>query len=152
LSDTITNSTYDVTSVAGALSSINVTADNSTTLLNVLNNPRGITLFAPNNSALAAANCIGGLLPNNTALVALFGNHVCFLILHFTWFDFDIGYQWYDRLLTIIYERKQLYFGLWGTLRLQIQLLWSVRVERRLQLGAHHAIRRFDVQWSCTCH
>ncbi|KIK43324.1 hypothetical protein CY34DRAFT_82010 [Suillus luteus UH-Slu-Lm8-n1] len=76
LSDTITNSTYDITSVAGALSSINVTADNSTTLLNLLNFPRGITLFAPNNSAFAAANCISGLLPNNTALVALFGNHV----------------------------------------------------------------------------
>lgn len=106
LSDTITNSTYDVTSVAGALSSINVAADNSTTLLNLLNIPRGITLFAPNNSALAAANCIGGLLPNNTALVALFGNHVRPFILHFTCLTSDTGYQWHDCLLTIIYERK----------------------------------------------
>ncbi|KAG1879995.1 FAS1 domain-containing protein [Suillus subluteus] len=53
LSDTISNSTYDVTTSCC-----------------------GITLFAPNNSAIATANCIGGLLPNNTALIALFGNHV----------------------------------------------------------------------------
>ncbi|KAG1781207.1 FAS1 domain-containing protein [Suillus placidus] len=76
LSDTLANSTYDITTLAGALSSINVSTDNSTTLLNVLNNARGITLFAPNNSAIATANCIGGLLPNTTALIALFGNHV----------------------------------------------------------------------------
>lgn len=77
LSDTLANSTYDVTSFAGALSSINVSTDNSTTpLSDVLNNARGITLFAPNNSAIATANCVGGLLPNTTALIALFGNHV----------------------------------------------------------------------------
>ncbi|KAG2130284.1 FAS1 domain-containing protein [Suillus bovinus] len=76
LSNTITNSTYDVTSVAGGLSSITVPTNNSSTLLDVLNNARGITLFAPNNSAIASASCIGGLLPNNTALIALFGNHI----------------------------------------------------------------------------
>lgn len=76
LSDTISNSTYDVTTLAGGLSSINVPTNNSTTLLNVLNNASGITLFAPNNSAIATADCISGLLPNNTALIALFGNHV----------------------------------------------------------------------------
>lgn len=76
LSDTLANSTYDVTSVAGGLSSINIPTTNSTTLLDVLNNAHGITLFAPNNTAIASANCIGGLLPNATALIALFGNHV----------------------------------------------------------------------------
>ncbi|KAG1807371.1 FAS1 domain-containing protein [Suillus variegatus] len=76
LSDTLANSTYDVTSVAGGLSSINIPTTNSTTLLDVLNNAHGITLFAPNNTAIASANCIGGLLPNATALIALFGNHI----------------------------------------------------------------------------
>lgn len=92
LSDTITNSTYEVTGVAGALSSINVTADNSITLLNVLNKSRGITLFAPNNSALAIASCISGLLPNNTALVALVGNHVRPFILDLHVLTSDTGY------------------------------------------------------------
>ncbi|KAG1787952.1 FAS1 domain-containing protein [Suillus plorans] len=75
LSDTLANSTYDVTSVAGGLSSINIPTTNST-LLDVLNNAHGITIFAPNNTAIASANCISGLLPNNTALIALFGNHI----------------------------------------------------------------------------
>lgn len=76
LSDTISNSTYDLTTLAGGLSSITIPTPNSPTLLNVLNNASGITLFAPNNSALATASCIGSLLPNSTALIALFGNHV----------------------------------------------------------------------------
>ncbi|KAG0697198.1 FAS1 domain-containing protein [Suillus ampliporus] len=79
LSNTLVNSTYDLTTLAGALSSIQVSNDNSTnstTLLDGLDNARGITLFAPNNSAIATANCIGGLLPNITALISLFGNHV----------------------------------------------------------------------------
>jgi hypothetical protein len=106
LSDTLVNSTYDVTSVAGALSSINVSPGNSTTLLDVLNNSRGITLFAPNNTAIATANCISGLLPNTTALIALFGNHVCPPVLHFTWFDINPGYQWHDCLLASIHGRE----------------------------------------------
>ncbi|KAG2116437.1 FAS1 domain-containing protein [Suillus discolor] len=75
LSDTLANSTYDVTSVAGGLSSINIPTTDST-LLDVLNNAHGITIFAPNNTAIASASCISGLLPNNTALIALFGNHI----------------------------------------------------------------------------
>ncbi|KAG2054460.1 FAS1 domain-containing protein [Suillus hirtellus] len=75
LSDTLANSTYDVTSVAGGLSSINIPFTNST-LLDVLSNAHGITIFAPNNTAIASASCIGGLLPNTTALIALFGNHI----------------------------------------------------------------------------
>ncbi|KAG2074454.1 FAS1 domain-containing protein [Suillus decipiens] len=76
LSNTLANSTYDVTSVGGALSSFNAPTNNSITLLNVLNNASGITLFAPNDTAIATASCIGGLLPNTTALIALFGNHI----------------------------------------------------------------------------
>ncbi|KAG2137543.1 FAS1 domain-containing protein [Suillus clintonianus] len=76
LSDTLTNNTYEVTTFAGALSSVNVSTDNSTTLLDVFDNARGITLFAPNNTAFATANGIASLLPNTTALIALFENHV----------------------------------------------------------------------------
>ncbi|KAG2357705.1 hypothetical protein BDR07DRAFT_1419484 [Suillus spraguei] len=67
----LNNGTYDVTSVGGALSSFNAPTNNSITLLNVLNNASGITLFAPNDTAIATASCIGGLLPNTTALIAL---------------------------------------------------------------------------------
>jgi len=107
LSDTISNSTYDLTTLAGGLSSITIPTPNSPTLLNVLNNASGITLFAPNNSALATASCIGGLLPNSTALIALFGNHVCPLIQFISLcLTPDPGYQWHDCLLASVYKRK----------------------------------------------
>ncbi|KAG1730143.1 FAS1 domain-containing protein [Suillus paluster] len=76
LSNTLVNSTYELTDLAGALLSIKGPADNSTTLLDVLDNAHGITLFAPNNSAIATANSSGGLPSNATTLISLFGNHV----------------------------------------------------------------------------
>jgi hypothetical protein len=91
MSDVLNSSVYDLSNLTAVLGAVNAS---NQTLLDVFDNAHGITLFAPNDTAISTTQCcVGGLLPNTTALLALLGNHVClliqFIILGFT---LDSGY------------------------------------------------------------
>ncbi|EGN94291.1 hypothetical protein SERLA73DRAFT_188091 [Serpula lacrymans var. lacrymans S7.3] len=72
----LTNGAYNLTSLSPILSQATLPG-NTTTLLQALSSARGITVFAPNNAALSAAqSTLTNLTSNITALSALLSNHV----------------------------------------------------------------------------
>jgi len=74
MSDVLNSSVYEISNLTAVLSAVNAS---NYTLLDALDKARGITLFAPNDTAISTTQCcVGGLLPNTTALLALLGNHV----------------------------------------------------------------------------
>jgi len=78
MSTVLANSVYDVDNLTTVFHAVNVS---NITFLDVLDGDRGVTLFAPNDTAVTTTQCnVGGLLPNVTTLATLLGNHVCLLI------------------------------------------------------------------------
>ena len=74
ISTILNNASYDLTSVGGFLNS--TALPNGPSLLDALSSAHGITLFAPDNAGVQAAqSSLSGLSKNATANVI--SNHVC---------------------------------------------------------------------------
>ncbi|KIJ63995.1 hypothetical protein HYDPIDRAFT_133294 [Hydnomerulius pinastri MD-312] len=70
------NASYELTSLSSILQSTALTGGGSS-ILNALTSAHGITVFAPNNAAIAAAqSTLSGLASNTTALTAVLVNHI----------------------------------------------------------------------------
>lgn len=76
ISTVLNNASYDLTDVAAFLNSTSLL--NGPSLLDGLSSARGITVFAPNNAGVQAAqSSLAGLSKNVTALLNVLSNHVC---------------------------------------------------------------------------
>ncbi|KAF9235087.1 hypothetical protein BU15DRAFT_89709 [Melanogaster broomeanus] len=69
------NASYELTAVASVLQSTSL--PDGTSVLTALSSARGITVFAPNNAGVQAAqSTLAGLASNTTALGAILSNHI----------------------------------------------------------------------------
>jgi hypothetical protein len=79
MTDIFSNASYELTALSSVLQSVSLI--NGSSVLAEVTSARGITIFAPNNGGVQAAeSTLTGLTSNITALAAVLSNHVCRLL------------------------------------------------------------------------
>lgn len=149
ISTILNNASYDLTSTAAFLNS--TTFPNGPSLLDKLSEAHGLTVFAPNNAGVQAAqSSLAGLSNNATAVLNILSNHVrhSFLLLvdRCAKQSRQIDHQRNNGLLDKHNQQDHPCIVRWSTLRFLRQLYRIICFRRRIQPGPDRGTECIDIK------